>query len=353
MDELTPPPSTSGNRSAETPDWSVVVIARNEEAVIARCLESVVQACVGRSYELIFVDSASTDRTVEIAQHYSAHIVRLKATDPMRPSVGRHVGLHFARADRVLFLDGDSVLHAAWIGPAAEALESDPDLAGVAGDMEHELAEESGEISSYKQHYPDSDYTAADHLDGSAAYRREAMQRTGGYNPFLYASEEAELGARLRKAGYCMRRLRVTMTTHFPKNRGETVRELLRRRERGFLFGMGQFARYAYAFKLPVRRPFATIHRHLQFFGMLLLCMLALIIGLAGGGWQPLLAWVVAMITIFVLFVLRAREIRKPVYYFIEWTLGSWFVVRGLLARPGLPEEFPDLLGEAHANHVK
>ena len=54
------------------PLWSVVVIARNEEASIATCLESVLHTFEGRSYELIFVDSASTDNTVLIASRFPA-----------------------------------------------------------------------------------------------------------------------------------------------------------------------------------------------------------------------------------------------------------------------------------------
>ena len=45
---------------------SVVIITLNEEANIARCLESVKWAD-----EIIVVDSYSTDRTVEIARHYT------------------------------------------------------------------------------------------------------------------------------------------------------------------------------------------------------------------------------------------------------------------------------------------
>ncbi len=48
---------------------SVVIITHNEEANIARTLESVKWA-----YEIIVVDSGSTDRTVEIARSYDAEV---------------------------------------------------------------------------------------------------------------------------------------------------------------------------------------------------------------------------------------------------------------------------------------
>ncbi|MCK4632007.1 MAG: glycosyltransferase, partial [candidate division Zixibacteria bacterium] len=48
---------------------SVVVITKNEEANIERCLSSVEWAD-----ELVIIDSQSTDKTVEIATRFGARI---------------------------------------------------------------------------------------------------------------------------------------------------------------------------------------------------------------------------------------------------------------------------------------
>ena len=48
---------------------SVVIIAKNEEKNIRRCLESVAWAS-----EIVIVDSGSTDRTTEIAREYGANV---------------------------------------------------------------------------------------------------------------------------------------------------------------------------------------------------------------------------------------------------------------------------------------
>src|SRR5438045_1901854 len=48
---------------------SVIVPARNEEACLALCLESLV-AQTGIDFEIIVVDDASTDRTAEIARSF-------------------------------------------------------------------------------------------------------------------------------------------------------------------------------------------------------------------------------------------------------------------------------------------
>ena len=50
---------------------SVIVPARNEEACLGSCLQSLI-AQTGVSFEIIVVDDGSTDRTREIAQSFPA-----------------------------------------------------------------------------------------------------------------------------------------------------------------------------------------------------------------------------------------------------------------------------------------
>src|SRR5207244_3354875 len=55
---------------ANNPVVSIIVPARNEEACLALCLDSLV-AQTGINFEIIVVDDASTDRTAEIARSFS------------------------------------------------------------------------------------------------------------------------------------------------------------------------------------------------------------------------------------------------------------------------------------------
>jgi len=60
--------ASSSDHSA--PPLSVAVITMNEEANLARCLQSV----VGLAREIVVIDSGSTDATLEIARQYGARI---------------------------------------------------------------------------------------------------------------------------------------------------------------------------------------------------------------------------------------------------------------------------------------
>lgn len=79
---------------------SVVIIAKNEEANIRRCLESVKWAD-----EIVLVDSGSTDNTIAIAKEYTDKIYSL--TDWQGYGIQKQRALEQASGDWVLNLDAD------------------------------------------------------------------------------------------------------------------------------------------------------------------------------------------------------------------------------------------------------
>ena len=83
---------------------SAVLITRNEEYNIKRCLESL----RGWVDEIVLVDGESTDKTVEIAKSYGAKIVN----HPFEGDFGleRNIGNENASGDWVLALDADEVI---------------------------------------------------------------------------------------------------------------------------------------------------------------------------------------------------------------------------------------------------
>ena len=78
---------------------SVIVITKNEQASIGRCLESVNWAS-----EIIVLDSGSTDDTVNICREYTAHVYQ---TDWPGFGAQKNRALDQATGDWVLSLDAD------------------------------------------------------------------------------------------------------------------------------------------------------------------------------------------------------------------------------------------------------
>ena len=97
--------------AARSPEVSVIVPARNEEASLDACLQSLI-AQTGISFEVIVVDDSSTDRTREIALSFPG--VRVVTPGPL-PSgwTGKNnaviAGAHQAQGEWLLFTDADTV----------------------------------------------------------------------------------------------------------------------------------------------------------------------------------------------------------------------------------------------------
>jgi len=103
----------------------VIVPARNEEASLAQCLESLVSQA-GVSFEIIVVDDASTDRTRQIAKSFSyVHIID---APPLPPGwTGKNnalaAGAKSARGKWLLFTDADTVHRAGSLASSLQEAE--------------------------------------------------------------------------------------------------------------------------------------------------------------------------------------------------------------------------------------
>jgi tetratricopeptide (TPR) repeat protein len=83
---------------------SLCMIVKNEEAMLAKCLDSV----SGAVDEIIVVDTGSQDRTVEIAKRYGARVYHHPWEDSF--SLARNQSLSYATGDWILIMDADEVM---------------------------------------------------------------------------------------------------------------------------------------------------------------------------------------------------------------------------------------------------
>lgn len=91
-------------RPAEGLTISLCMIVKDEEAMIARCLEAARPAVD----EIVVIDTGSTDRTVEIAESLGARVLHHEWDGDF--SAARNVSFEAATGDWVMYLDADEVL---------------------------------------------------------------------------------------------------------------------------------------------------------------------------------------------------------------------------------------------------
>lgn len=86
------------------PTISLCMIVKNEEAHIARCLDSIAELVD----EIIIVDTGSTDRTAEIVSNYTSQIYRFPWKDDF--SEARNYSFSKASMNYCMWMDADDVL---------------------------------------------------------------------------------------------------------------------------------------------------------------------------------------------------------------------------------------------------
>ncbi|PIZ58536.1 hypothetical protein COY23_00375 [bacterium (Candidatus Torokbacteria) CG_4_10_14_0_2_um_filter_35_8] len=107
---------------------SFVVIAKNEIFTIHKCISSIIKAGNrANDYEIIYVDSASTDGTLEVVSDINSVKIRVfRITKNPNSAVARNIGIKHTKYDYIFFIDGDVVIKPNFAKSAiSEALESD------------------------------------------------------------------------------------------------------------------------------------------------------------------------------------------------------------------------------------
>ena len=197
---------------------SIIVISRNQANTIGMCLDSI-QVATKQSgienYEIVFVDSRSTDGTPDIVRNHLGHDVRIvRLTGHTNAAIARNAGAAVATGDAFFFIDGDME-----VGPDFLRIALGPDGLPIhnvtSGQLPEKFYSPDGEFLTDG---PDRYKVRADgyrsELGGISMISRKAFEKVGGFATEMRVNEDQELGLRLCEAGYGIYGLATTMSTH-------------------------------------------------------------------------------------------------------------------------------------------
>ncbi len=290
---------------------SVIIIGRNEEKHIGRCVRSVLKGTETYSdCDVLFVDSASSDRSVEIAAQYPIRIVQLRPDWKLTSAAGRYIGYRNTESEYVFFIDGDTLLYRKWIPLAISFLSNNPGIAGVAGIVNELFHDDEGRIvghrwNRYNQIEDEIDSTV---FGGIALFRRSVLDRVGDYNPFLSANTDVELCLRIKKAGFKLAKIYHPMALTYSHPR-ESIYEISRR-FRSDLYSLGTTLRYCMRSGLFWRYLTGHLRYITSFFLGVVISLIILLIALFTN--EPIIAlgWTATVIAGLLFYAVRRRSIR-------------------------------------------
>ncbi len=200
--------------TTSTTALGAVAIGKNEGERLKACLTSL----RGQVPHLVYVDSGSTDGSVEFAASLGASVVELDSSVPFTAARARNAGFERLMSDApnltyVQFVDGDCEVVEPWVETAARFLDEHEGHAVACGRRRERFPAASiyNFLCDVEWDTPVGD---AEACGGDALMRVDAFRSVNGFVPTLIAGEEPELCVRLRRAGWKIRRIDAEMTRH-------------------------------------------------------------------------------------------------------------------------------------------
>lgn len=180
---------------------SVIIPTFNEERYLPSCIKSVLNQTLPRNmYEIIVVDSKSSDRTPKIAKKYADRVLNVPREGA---GAARNAGAKVARGEFLLFLDADTLICKNFM---EELLKNCCDKLVVGGTCNIYPSDGKNFANIfyklintlYKVVY----FLGRPHAQTKCCfYRTSVFRMTGGFNKNLIITEDQEIAWRVGKKG--------------------------------------------------------------------------------------------------------------------------------------------------------
>jgi GT2 family glycosyltransferase len=203
------------------PQISIVIVSYNVRGILRDCLLSI-REHAGISNEVILVDNASPDGTVEMVRQEFPEVVLIASEENLGFSPGNNLGMAKANGEFILLLNPDTlVLPGAlqqWLDlhQKQHAGISGPQLLNADKSLQRSTWKTPGFFASFMEmvmlhrlfkvgQYPLKNFTtdfSCDFVSGAAMlFERKWFEKLGGLDPILFWMEDVDFCYRFRKEG--------------------------------------------------------------------------------------------------------------------------------------------------------
>lgn len=199
---------------------SVIIPCQNGTNYIKEAIDSVKKQ--NMNTEIIVVDDGSTDNTAEFAKECGASVYSIPHSGL---SAARNVGLKNINGDYVLFLDHDDLMTENALKTLYDELVSDDSIDYTQGKLKDFISPELSEEDK-KTLAPRKD-TYGGLLTGAYLFKREVIEKVGGFNESLVTGQGVDFMLRVEQQGFKTKKLDfvTTMRRFHNTNMGRTLQK--------------------------------------------------------------------------------------------------------------------------------
>ncbi|MFW5803651.1 MAG: glycosyltransferase family 2 protein [bacterium] len=246
---------------------SYIIIGRNEGWKLDLCFKSIKKSIEENSYiasEVIYVDSASTDNSIEIARSHQ-FVKTYKLTADYNAPIARNVGARVSKGSILFFIDGDMEIEPNFL---KNVINKNGDLCyGFIGGYYRGKYYNKEWNFLYEKQFPPAKKITIDHFEaftgGLFLIKKELWDKVNGMKPYLTGGADPELAIRLAKIGVFKLWINKPMATHHTINRKRTgkIKHYLKRRNlTGYVLVYRENLTSKYALKRLYRSMYMSLY---------------------------------------------------------------------------------------------
>lgn len=197
---------------------SFIIIGKNEGLRLEKCLQSIVSIVKQDKivdYEIIYVDSRSTDNSIELAKQYGAKAFLIRGE--CNAAIARNIGAKEAIGDILFFIDGDMELFSGFL---PKVLTQDgrleyPFISGIFNDIIHDM--DWNYLHTSRRHkLQEGDADSVETTTGGLFLIEHSLwDKVGGMDTRFKRSQDYDLGLRLSQMGYPLHRKAILLANHY------------------------------------------------------------------------------------------------------------------------------------------
>ncbi|KYK28101.1 hypothetical protein AYK20_01695 [Thermoplasmatales archaeon SG8-52-1] len=174
---------------------SIVLTTKNEEKNISKLLDSLMYQ--EEPYEVLIVDSDSSDKTQDIVKNYSKKNKNIKLlSHPGTKGESMNYGIKQSTGDAIVFIGGDDVADKDWIKEIRKGLKNTDIIVGDLITTEEERVKNIENVKMFHKginvSYPGTNTT----------YKKKVLEKLGGFDPWFSQAEDLDINLRAVDAGY-------------------------------------------------------------------------------------------------------------------------------------------------------
>lgn len=193
----------------------LVAIGRNEGERLRRCFDSLPEEVTA----VVYVDSGSTDGSVELAQSRGYEVVLLDMSRPFTAARARNAGFQrlmerWPTLPYVQFVDGDCAVAQGWLQRALSVFEREPEVGAVWGQRRELHPDDSIYNRICDIEWSQEPVGDTSVFGGDVMLRTSIVRELAGYDPTIIAGEDPEFAYRLHRRGHRIFHDGADMTLH-------------------------------------------------------------------------------------------------------------------------------------------